>query len=68
MKLTKKEIKALKTLLNYCSDDECEDYDGSDNHIWAHIRVVYAKVYGKKDLKELEESFDSFDCEEDEMQ
>jgi hypothetical protein len=59
MNLTKKEVKALETLINYTCLDECEDYVGQKGHIWLSIRVLYAKVFGKKDLKELEESYDS---------
>lgn len=61
MKLTKKEVKALEILLNYCSYDECENFDGSKNHIWLSIRTLYAKVFGKKDLSELENSFSGND-------
>jgi hypothetical protein len=56
MNLTKKEIKALKTLLNYIAPDECEDAGGEtdEGHIWGSIRPLYLKAFGKEELEKLE--------------
>lgn len=58
MKLNKEQVEALKTLLNYVSYEEFEDYGGGENHIWMSIKPLYKLVYGEKDLNELENSFE----------
>jgi hypothetical protein len=55
--LTKREAKALRTLLNYCAYDECENYGGEKDHIWLSIRPLYALVFGNHATLELENTF-----------
>lgn len=54
--LTKHQVKALKTLINYVSNDECENFGGEKDHIWRSIRVLYRRIYGKDALAKLENS------------
>jgi len=57
LRLNKKNTKALQALLNYVAYDECEHYGGEKTHIWRSIRPLYELVFGKKDLRDLENTF-----------
>ncbi len=59
IRLTAEQVECLETLLNYTAWDECED-DGGRNlktHIWASIRPLYEKIFGKEELKKLEDFY-----------
>jgi hypothetical protein len=58
MKLTKRQVKALKTIMHY-NTQECSHYFKTNKadrkyHVWHSLRLLYKIVYGKRELDTLE--------------